>query len=557
MVTTNYLLQVDWENDGNYTGTYDDVSSETFNVQFRRGRDYASQVSGNSTAGKLTAYLNNEAEGGSFPYTFPFEFALREGGKYSPSNAASVLAGNLEVGRPVRFGTAKTGEFPYEFPMDFSKLPVPEWTGRLQSLVPEPSSTGLNRVVLTAVGPLGYINDLIPISEMQSDIRTDEAIGVILDDAGWGATERELAVGQTTMNRWWTDSVDTITALRIVEETENGFVKETATGAIAFESRNTRLSEPYITSQALFSDSGVGGEFPYTFPFVFTANSYMQLEQTDPLETVINRFDATFRSYLVTGQPDLWTYPETGVDSPQLAAGERRSFIAEYPNNSSDPEAIGVDAWLSPVSGVDIIANSAANGAGIDASSSMVIQQNPRANQMLIIVENNYVNATTGKPSTVWLQTLKARGTPIKLKDNTLVTQSDSASVTKYGERKFTADTPFFPYLATAQSWCNYQIQMYSTPINVMTMTFNANSNQGNMNAAIDLDVSDRITLDATGNAELGVSGDFFIEEINHSITNGGQLHMVTWKLSPADSGYTQFWKLDTGALGSTTVPAY
>ena len=77
------------------------------------------------------------------------------------------------------------------------------------------------------------------------------------------------------------------------------------------------------------------------------------------------------------------------------------------------------------------------------------------------------------------------------------------------------------------------------------------------MDAAIDMDVSDRITLVATGNAELGVSGDFFIEEVNHSITDGGQSHKTTWKLSPADSGYSQFWVLDTGALGSTTVPAY
>ena len=148
MVTTTYQLEVDWDNNGDYVGTYDNVSSETFNVQFRRGRDYASQVSGNSTAGKLTAVLNNE------------------GGKYSPSNAASVLAGNLEVGRPVRFGTGASGEFPYEFPFAFSDEAVPEWTGRLQSLIPEPSSTGINRVVLTAVGPLGYINDLIPISAM-------------------------------------------------------------------------------------------------------------------------------------------------------------------------------------------------------------------------------------------------------------------------------------------------------------------------------------------------------------------------------------------------------
>jgi len=527
MVTTTYQLEVDWENNGDYVGTYDNVSSETFTVQFRRGRDYASQVSGNSTAGKLTAVLNNE------------------GGKYSPSNAASVLAGNLEVGRPVRFGTGASGEFPYEFPFAFSDEAVPEWTGRLQSLIPEPSSTGLNRVVLTAVGPLGYINDLVPISEMQEDIRTDEAIGKILDDAGWGASERDLAVGQTTMNRWWTDSLNTITALRIVEETENGFVKEMANGYISFESRNTRLSGSYVTSQATFSDA------------VSATHTYMQLEQTDPLDTVINRFDATYRNYLVTGQPDLWTYPETGADSPKLVPEETKVFIAEYPNTSADPEAIGVDAWLDPQSGVDIIANTAYTGGGLDASSSMTITQTKVANQMRIAITNDYISPTSGLPSTVWLTTLKARGTPILLKDNTLVTQSDSDSVTKYGERKFTADTPFFPTLAIAQSWCNYQIQMYSTPINVMTMTFNANISQNNMDAAIELDVSDRITLVATGNAELGVSGDFFIEEVNHNITDGGQSHMVTWKLSPADTGYTQFWKLDTGKLDTTTVPAY
>ena len=525
MATAVYQLQVDWDNNGDYIGTYDNVSSETFNVQFRRGRDYASQVSGNSTAGKLTAVLNNES------------------GKYSPSNAASVLAGNLEVGRPVRFGTEPSNTFPYTFTFAFGSEPVPEWTGRLQSLIPEPSSTGLNRVVLTAVGPLGYINDLIPISSMESDIRTDEAIGVILDDAGWPLAERDLAVGQTTMNRWWTDSVDTITALRIVEETENGFVKETADGKIAFESRNTRLSGSYTTSQATFSDG------------VSATHTYMQLEQTDPLDTVINRFDATYRVYLVTGQPDLWTYPDTGEDSPFLEAGENRIFIAEYPNNSSAPEAIGVDDWLTPVAFADVVANTNWTGGGDEASGSMNIDVTKDSNQMQISIRNDFQSGGTGVG--VYLTTLMARGTPILLRDNTLVTQSDSDSVDKYGERKFTADTPFFPSLKNAQSWCNYQIQMYSTPINVMTMTFNANISQNNMDAAIDLDVSDRITLVATGNAELGVSGDFFIEEVNHSITDGGQSHMTTWKLSPADSGYSQFWVLDTGALGSTTVPAY
>ena len=529
MVTTAYEVLVDWDDNGDYVGVYDDISADTFQFQFRRGRDYASQVSGNSTAGKLTLRLNNED------------------GKYSPSNASSVLAGNLEVGRPIRVGRGASNTYPYTFPFQFGEEFVSIWTGKVESIKPEPSGTGLNMAVLTAVGPLGYINDQVPVSEQQTDIRTDEAITFILDEVGWSATQRDLAVGQTTMRRWWTDSSNTITALRIVEETENGFIKEKANGDIAFESRNTRLYPPYITSQATFSDASNA------------THTYLQLEQKDPIETVINTFEALYRSYLVTGQPDLWVYPETGTDSPQLAAGETRTFIAEYPNNSSPPEAVAVSSWMLPLqSGVDVIANNAADGSGDDASSGLLIQTNAgQTNRLRIIVTNNWVNPNTGRPQTVWLQTLKARGTPVHLKDTTLVSQSAPASVTKYGERKFTADTPFFPYLATAQSWCNYQIQMYSTPINIMTMTFNANVSQNNMDAALQLDVSDRITLDATGNARLGVLEDFFIEEVNHSVTDGGQVHMVTWKLSPADSGYTQFWKLDTGELDSTTVPAY
>ena len=525
MVTTAYQLVIDWDNNGSYAGTYDDVSSDTLQIQYRRGRDYASQVSGNSTAGKLTAYLNNE------------------GGKYSPSNAASVLSGNLTVGRPVQFRIGPTGDFPYVFPAEFSEEAVPMWTGKLESIIPEPSGTGLNRVVLTAVGPLGYLNDQIPITEQETNIRTDEAIGKVLDKAGWPLAERDLDVGQTSMVRWWSDSDSTITALRVVEETENGFVKEKANGYIGFESRNTRLLPPYVTPVATFSDASTA---PYT---------YLQLEQKDPLETIINRFDASYRSYSSIGIVDLWTFPDTGADSPLVVSGETLQVIAEYPTTSSAPEAVAVSAWQNPLAYTDITANTDPNGTGNDATGSLVITQTKVANQMRIAITNNYDENGTGK--NVYLTMLKARGTPVTLRDNSLVTQEDLFSISKYGERKFTADTPFFPTLSNAQSWCNYNIQMYSTPINVMTMTFSANVSQNNMNAATQFDISDRITLVATANAELGVNEDFFIEEVNHSITDGGQVHMVTYKLSPAESGYTQFWKLDAGALGSTTVPAY
>ena len=82
-------------------------------------------------------------------------------------------------------------------------------------------------------------------------------------------------------------------------------------------------------------------------------------------------------------------------------------------------------------------------------------------------------------------------------------------------------------------------------------------SAQGNIGHALTRDLSDRITVTATGDANLGVNADFFIESEKHQVSAGGQEHTVEWQLSPASGGYSQFWVLGTGVLGTSTVPAF
>ena len=93
-------LVVDWNNDGDFDDTHDDITDDIIDISWQRGRDYASQLSGNSTAGKLTAKL------------------LNTDGKYSPSNSSSVLTGNILPGRTVKL-MAGSGDFPYQFPIVF------------------------------------------------------------------------------------------------------------------------------------------------------------------------------------------------------------------------------------------------------------------------------------------------------------------------------------------------------------------------------------------------------------------------------------------------------
>ena len=83
-MTASYTLLVDWNDDGDFTDTHDDISGDTLSILWERGRDYASALLGRSISGRLWAELVNTS------------------GKYSPSNTSSALSGSILPGRTVR-----------------------------------------------------------------------------------------------------------------------------------------------------------------------------------------------------------------------------------------------------------------------------------------------------------------------------------------------------------------------------------------------------------------------------------------------------------------------
>ena len=82
-LTPSYALEVDWSGNGSFEVDTEDITSDTLNVECRRGRDYASQLTGRSSAGRLVAQLRNED------------------GKYSSFNSSSPIYGSILPGRRV------------------------------------------------------------------------------------------------------------------------------------------------------------------------------------------------------------------------------------------------------------------------------------------------------------------------------------------------------------------------------------------------------------------------------------------------------------------------
>tara|TARA_R110000824_G_scaffold70157_2_gene180348 strand:- start:1867 stop:3432 length:1566 start_codon:yes stop_codon:yes gene_type:complete len=518
----SYTLLVDWNNDGDFTDSNDDISGDTLSLSWSRGRDYASALQGRSVAGKLTATLINTE------------------GKYSPSNTSSALTGNILPGRSIRL-QAGSGSFPYTFPVAFND--AVRWQGKLDRIKPAPAAVGRKTATLTAFGTLGYLNQFETQLASKTNRRTDQAVGDILDDVGWEeADDRDLDTGQTTISRFWMSGKKTIDALRLVEEAEAGFIKESKSGQVAFENRYHRLTQTAsTTSQATFSDADGA------------AHTFEAIAQADPLATIVNHVEATARKFNTASVGVLWTHPENGSDSPTLAPGETKVFVAEYPNPDAANSAMEVNLWTTPAATTDILANTASGGSSGDSGdkiADITITATKTAERM----EISLANADDG--SSIYLTKIQARGTAVSTKNPCIVRAIDTTSQGIYGERKYVAKTKFIPTTSEAQDWCDYQVSVSASPTNILTMTIPASA-PGNIGQSLSRDLSDRITVTATGDAKLGVDEDFFIEGEKHAVTAGGQEHTTVWQLSPASGGYSQFWVLGVGVLGTSTVPAF
>ena len=508
MSKAEYLLRVDFDGAGTYGGTSDDISVFTQNVTWRRGRDYASQLTGRSVAGRLVAVLNNN------------------GGTFSPFNTDSPLSGSLLPGRLVEF-SGTTGGTSYV-----------QWTGYLQRIIPQPSVKGLNVAILEATGPLGFVNRKDVAMAMVTDVETGTAIGTLLGKAGWtGGTL--LDDGQTTMNRFWVDKQKVISALRLPEETEAGFIVETKTGTIAFEDRHHRLKSPHTASQATFTDSGTG-------TLVF-----MGIAQEDPLPNIFNILEATVQLYTLGTSSTLWALSELGTTTKIERNGGTRTWWAEYPNPDSAGDAFGVDSWdtISTI-GPLLEANSDPSGTGgADLSGDIGVAQEGFGNSQKITLTNN--NPTQD----AYLNLLEAPGTAIFASDPVRVTAEDAPSQTAFGESTFPNPAQFLPDTQEAQDWADYHLSIYKDPIPIIPITIVANRDDANLEPVFIRDISDRITIIGTGDAGLGVAEDFYIESEMHRVGRD-RMHVVTYECSQA-AKFSEFWVLDSSALGTSTRLAY
>ena len=97
-----------------------------------------------------------------------------------------------------------------------------------------------------------------------------------------------------------------------------------------------------------------------------------------------------------------------------------------------------------------------------------------------------------------------------------------------------------------------------SVPPRITGMTINPAANPTLWAAALSLDIGRRVTVKRRTSAGVTISGDYYVEQVNHAVNGDAATWKVTYQLSPVF--VPQVWILGdatNGVLGSTTVCVY
>jgi hypothetical protein len=453
------FVGIDWGKDGTYSGL-DDVTLRAAGgkagiVSCQYGRD-GSTATAPATAGRGSMVLKNE------------DRAL------SPRNTSSPLYGQLKPGRPVliqRTIGATTFTL-FRGHTDYAPL-NPDISSR--------------KVSISLVDALQDFRKQQISTGLYGGIRTGDAIGVVLDAAGWTGG-RDLDAGSTLIPWWWLAGTDALTALQelVASEGPPALLTVGSSGEIVFRGRHHRLTRSRsVTSQSTWRGSVVE---PVMQGFTYD----------ESWANIVNSVTATVDvREPAAGDPTVvWTSSGT-VD---IADGETKLVTVA----TSDPFTAAVVPDSSDLVFTGAIAVDLTRTSGSVTTIRLT---------------------ASGGPARVTGMRLRAVSVPVARQVQ--ISASDTTSISDYGPRGYTTAMPWAGPL-DAQAIINTVVAQRGQPLPILTIRFQVGgSNTSRAAALLALNLSDRVTVIE---ADTGLSADFTIESIGHDLT-GEEDHALTFGL--------------------------
>lgn len=504
-MTTNWKIQIDWDRDGDFTTTIDDMTQRVIGGDWALGMRRPYQDTADSAVMNLT--LRNDD------------------GLLSPENTSSPLYGKINPQTPIR---VVTNDGTTERVM---------WTGWVQALTPSVGKYGERLIEITAHGPRGFYTATETKIELQENKRTDEIIAQLVAEVVYppkmagmfilgvpghtelGETTRlgeaggasNLETGQLTLgyaaDNWvrqggYTNQANTgydvYRGIRDIVAAERGRFFFDREGAAVFWNRHhTQLAIDPV--KATLDDTMQGMDYVYA--------------GADHLKNEIVVI-AHPRTISESDQEVLWELG-SGVIRVKAAEGnnpaEAREIYAAY-KDENDTRVGAKDVTVTDIEYED------------GYTGPVTVEIDERANGALLKLTN------TGTKDAL-VKKLIVRGRKIVDRGRLEATANDGISQGRYGRRTLRLNLSSLDNLDDAQYIADYELTRRSTPRGMVTSVVLKSHafNGGNQHAAqLDVTIGDRVTITET---QTGHSDTYIVIGESHQLE--GPLYTTQWYLEP------------------------
>lgn len=410
----------------------------------------------------------------------------------------------LRQGRPVRWRTT------------VSATTYQLFRGHLQRPAYKPVRALRHNVAVPALSSLALLVGKRVSTALYENVTTGEAVGYLLDAAGWPAFSRQIDTGKAEMGWWWLDEEDAFTALiqLLVTEGEGAQLYETAEGVIVFKDRHAIWEDTAsATVQRTFRSAPGSAEPVFDDPFEYDIG----------IRDVVNDVRREVVQRAATSVQDIWSLAGTTV---ALGASESRSFLARA--SSGDP----FTGAVVPASFTDYTLVSGSVTASLSRTSG----------------GNTVVTFTAGSGGAVFTDpTLRAQPVPVTSRSIVEQTYDGSASQAEYDVRTY----PYSPRAEVsadeAGDWCNLVAFSLADGIEYARLTLSAEVHADRKTAALASELGERVrVIDAESSVDL--TG--WVEQVQHTLTAPNTLRTM---LSVRGLPGVQPFILDTSELDSAT----
>jgi hypothetical protein len=396
------------------------------------------------------------------------DFELYNGSRdYTPGYVSSPLYPNVLPARPVRIQAT------------LSATTYTLHRGKFDSYEPTRGNEAERSVKISTLDAYASMTKVKISTALSQGITTGTAIGLVLDAAGWTGG-RDLDTGATWIAWWWEDGATAGDALDKIMNSEGPpalLYVDPATNNIVFRDRNHRIMRTASkTSQATFRDSGTDTSTAVRFGEGLTADYGWR--------NVINSVTFSVEERQSINTTTVWESDEIIVvdasSSRTIAISTQDPFFEARVPNDSDYEVTS-----GSVSSVTLSRTSGAS---------------------LIITINAGVSGAV-------LNGLRLRANSVAVVRTLQIAAKDSTSIATYDEQPWPNDAPWVTkYDAT--DIANNIIALRKDPLIQVSVPL-VPSNDFALALMFTRDLSDRVTIT---DAASGISGDFYIERIEHTI---------------------------------------